>query len=117
MFCFCSLESEQDVKPDLTSPSENIGQEEMILKGQDEDGDVDKSEEKEEEEEVKNVLAESRIESGDDAEVQEVTGEEGGPEGCSISGADGPVLPQEGAEDHLGSRSGKIFSGRKPFVL
>ncbi|TNM96527.1 hypothetical protein fugu_016188 [Takifugu bimaculatus] len=68
-----SLESEQDVKPDLTSPSENMGQEEMILKGQDKDGDVDKSEESEEEEEVKNVLAESRIQTGDDAEIPEVT--------------------------------------------
>lgn len=103
------------MEPDLTSPAENIGQEEMILKGQDKDGDVDKSEE--EEEEVKNVLAESRIQTGDDAEVQEGTREEERPAGSSVNGADGPLLPEEGAEEDLGSRSGELFSVRKPFSL
>uniref|UniRef100_H2T900 Uncharacterized LOC101065898 n=1 Tax=Takifugu rubripes TaxID=31033 RepID=H2T900_TAKRU len=103
-----SLESEQDVKPDLTSPSENMGQEEMILKGQDKDGDVDKSEE---EEEVKNVLAESRIQTGDDAEIPEVTGEEEWPAGSSVNGADGPVLPEEGAEDDPRSSEEDLYRG------
>lgn len=98
------------MKPELTSPSENIGQEEM-----DEDGDVDKSVESEEE--VKDVLAESRIQTGDDAEIQEVTGEEERPAGSSVNGADGPVLPEEGAEEDPRSRSGKLFSVRKSFVL
>lgn len=105
------------MKPDLTSPSENMGQEEMTLKGQDKDGDVDKSEESEEEEEVKNVLAESRIQTGDDAQIPEVTGEEEWPAGSSVNGADGPVLPEEGAEDDLRSRSGKLFSLTKPSGL
>lgn len=102
------------MEPDLTSPAENIGQEEMILTGQDKDGAVDKSEE---EEEVKNVLAESRIQTGEDAEVQEGTGEEERPAGSSVNGADGPVLPEEGAEEDLGSRSGELFIVRKPFGL
>lgn len=112
LFCFCSSESDQDVKPDLTSPSENIGQEEMFLKGQDKDGDDDKSEKSEEEE---NVLAESRAQSGDDAAVQEVTGAEPWPAGSSVSAAEGPFLPGEGAEGGLRSRSAKLF--RKSFGL
>lgn len=101
------------MKPDLTSPSENIGQEEMIVKGQDKDGDVDESEESEEEEEVKNVLAESRIQTGDDAEIQEVTGEEEWPAGSSVNGAERPVL----AKEDLRSRSGRLFRVRKSVCL
>lgn len=107
-FCFCSLESDQDGKPDLTSPAENIAREETGLKGQEEDGEVAKTEEEEEEE--KNVLAESRLQTGDDGEVQEVTGEEGRPAGSSVNGADGPFLPEEDGEDDPRSRFGKLFS-------
>lgn len=95
----------------------------MVLKGQDTDGDVDKSEESEEEEVeekeevVKNVVSESRIQTGDDAEIQEVPEEEEKPAGSSVNDADGPVLPEEGGEEDLRSRSGKLFSARKSFVL
>eukprot|EP00066_Takifugu_rubripes_P017078 XP_011606344.1 PREDICTED: ubiquitin thioesterase otulin-like [Takifugu rubripes] len=66
---------------------------------------------KEEEEEVKNVLAESRIQTGDDAEIPEVTGEEEWPAGSSVNGADGPVLPEEGAEDDPRSSEEDLYRG------
>lgn len=102
--------------PEPSSPSEDVAQEEMVLKGEDEDGDVDKSEEREEEGEVKSVLSESRSQTGDDAEILEVTGEEEQPSGSPVNSADEPVLPEEGAEEDLKSRSGKLSSIRESFL-
>ncbi|XP_037612562.1 uncharacterized protein LOC119480434 [Sebastes umbrosus] len=85
-----SSKSDQDAQPDVecttssskeVTSSEDIKQdiaEEMILKGQDEDGDVPKAKEDNEmKEEAENAPTEAEeIQAGKDTEIQEVTGEE-----------------------------------------
>lgn len=91
---------------------ENIKQdigEEMMLKGQDKDGDVPKTEENDEmEEEVKNAPTEARSQAGRDAEIQEVTGKEEQLAGNSSTGveADEISVPEKeaSAEDGPGNR-------------
>lgn len=87
----------------ITSSSENIGQEEMVLKGLDEDRGVVKTEESEEEE-VENALAEPRIQTGNDAEIQEATGEEEWPAGSSVNSGNGQFVPEEDVDDDPRSR-------------
>lgn len=72
----------------------------MVLKGQDEDRGVIKTEESEEEE-VENVTAESRSQTGNDAENQQVPGEEEQPAKNSVNR---PFVSAEDAEDDLGNR-------------
>lgn len=108
MFCFCSLNSDQDANSDLpcgqTRSPENIGLGEEAPTRQEEDRDVVKPEENEEEEEVENVSVESESLTGNDVEIQETGGGEEQPAGSPASGADGTNVPQEDAEDDLGSR-------------
>lgn len=83
----------------------------MILKGQDEDRGVIKTEESEEE--VENVPADSGSQTGNDAEIQEVPGEEEQPARGSVNGADGPFVSEED-EDDLGKRCVKRSVARVP---
>lgn len=76
----------------------------MVLKGQDEDRGVVKTEESEEEEEMENVLAERRIQAGNDAEIQEATGEEEWLAGSSVNSDDGQFVPEEDVDDDPRSR-------------
>lgn len=85
-----------------TSSSKNVGEEEVVLKGQDEDRGVIKTEESEEE--VENVTAESGSQTGNDAEIQQVRGDEEQPGRSSVNGADRPLVSEEDAEDDLGNR-------------
>lgn len=75
----------------------------MVVKGQDEDRGVVKTEESEEEE-MENVLAEPRIQAGSDAEIQEATGEEEWPAGSSVNSADRQFVPEEDVDDDPRSR-------------
>lgn len=75
----------------------------MVLKGLDEDRGVGKTQESEEEE-VENVLAEPRIPTGNDAEIQEATGEEEWPAGSSVNSADGQFVPAEDVDEDPRSR-------------
>lgn len=72
-----------------------------MLTGQEEDVDVIKTEESEDD---KDVPAESRSQTGNDAETQEVTGEEERPAGSSANSAGRTLVPEGEAEDDLGNR-------------
>lgn len=74
----------------------------MVLKGQDEDRGVIKIEESKEE--VENVTAESGSQTGNDAEIQEVPGEDEQSARGLVSGADRLFVSKEDAEDDLGNR-------------
>lgn len=79
----------------------------MVLKGLDEDRGVIKSEECEEE--VENVTAESRSGAGNNAEIQEVPGEEEQPARSPVNGANRLFVSEENAEDDQGNRCVKRF--------
>lgn len=91
----------------------------MVL---DEDRGVIKTEESEEEE-VENVTAESRSQTGNDAEIQQVPGEEEQPAKSSVNR---PFVSAEDAEDDLGNRCVKrcvplvpltgLFSDKRTFL-
>lgn len=89
---------------------ENIKQdagEEMMLKGQDKDGDVPEVKEYDEMKEG-NAPAEAEAQAGKDAEIQEVTGEEEQLAGSTSTDVKADVLPvtekEDSAEDGLGNR-------------
>lgn len=86
----------------------------MVLKGLDQDRGVVKTEECEEE--VENVTAESRSETGNDAEIQEVPGEEEQPARGPVNGADRSFVIEEDAEDDQGNRCVKRFVALVPLT-
>lgn len=99
-----------------------MGQDEAVLTGQDEDRGVIKTEKSEEKEEEEHITAESGSQTGNDAETQQVPGEEEQPARSLVDGAEGSFVSEEDAEDDLGNRCVKtchlvpltgLFSGRK----
>lgn len=109
---FFSLSSKLDLdtKPVLTCAtnrsSESIRQhagEDVMLKGQDKDGDVMETEARDETQEEAKAPAESRSQAGN---IQEVTVEGEQPAGGSSTDvkADGISVPQEEYEDEMGNR-------------
>lgn len=74
----------------------------MALKGEDDDRGFRETEECKEE--VENVTAESRSETGNDAEIQEVPGEAEQPARGPVNSADRPCVSEEDAEDDHGNR-------------
>ncbi|XP_070841938.1 nucleolar and coiled-body phosphoprotein 1 [Chaetodon trifascialis] len=123
-----SSKSDQDAKPspecaatsskEVTSSEsakQDIG-EEVMLKGQDKDGDVPKAEERSEtEEEAGSVPTEAEAQAGKDGEIQEVTGDEEQLTGSSSAGLkadETSVTEKKGsAEDGRGNSEEDLYRG------
>lgn len=126
MYYLSSSKSVQDAEPavecaatsskEVTS-SENIKQdigEEMMLKGQDKDGDVPEVKEDDDmKEEAETASAEAEAQAGKNAEIQEVTGEEEQLAVSTSADVKADELPvtekDDSAEVGLGNRFVMIF--------
>uniref|UniRef100_UPI003AACD07E uncharacterized protein n=1 Tax=Centroberyx gerrardi TaxID=166262 RepID=UPI003AACD07E len=120
-----SSKSYQDAKPDVqfttvkeVTSLENLVQdagEETALEAKEEEGDVPKAEENEEmEEEAKSASAEAVTTTGEDAEVQHLTGEEQpvGSASADVEGEVPPITEQEGlAEDGIENSDEDLYRG------
>lgn len=117
-----SLNSDQDAQadpecskevPSLENFERDI-EEEKLLKGQDENGDVPRVEEEEEEDKMK--VEDALTEAEEDAEIQEATGEEKqlAESTADVKAEDETPVPEKGdsAGDGLENRFGMTFSLR-----
>ncbi|XP_044031756.1 uncharacterized protein LOC122866329 [Siniperca chuatsi] len=122
-----SSKSDQDTKPDLECTTmrskevtslENIKQdimEEMMLKGQDKDGDVPQAKEDDEmKEEAENAPTEAETQAGKDAEIQEGTGKEeqlAGGTSTDVKADKIPVTEKEDSAEEQGNSEEDLYRG------
>lgn len=126
MYSLSSSKSDQDPKPDLESATTNMKEvtllenikkdivEEMMPKGQGEDGDVPEAKEADEmKAEAEDAPTEAETQAGKDAESQEVTGKEEQLVGIISTDVKADEIPvtekEDSAEDGLGNRFVMMF--------